>query len=203
MSQLCPSGHDNADSASFCSTCGARLASATETTADLPLTDDAADVLVQISPPSSRPRWLVPAIIAGAVVAALGLAIGVATAASNAAQEAERQEAAELAAEEAERRANLLPNAAKVCTQNWEDAVSDGGLSLFLDNRGDDFGSGELTFSEVDCILERLDVSDGVCNAMVSTRSLDGRQTGEWGDYEASWTYHPDDGLDIIIELVG
>jgi len=136
-------------------------------------------------------------------VIALVIGIVAAVSATNAAEEARIQEAAELAAAEEERRANLLPNAAKVCTQEWESTVGDGGLSLFLDSEGEDFGSGDLDFSEVACILERLEVSDGVYNAMISTRSLDGRQTGEWGDYRASWTYHPDDGLDIIIELVG
>lgn len=34
---------------------------------------------------------------------------------------------------------------------------------------------------------------------MDSTRALDGMQTAEWDTFEAKWTYHPDDGLDVII----
>jgi hypothetical protein len=34
---------------------------------------------------------------------------------------------------------------------------------------------------------------------MEKTRALDGRQTASWSFIEASWTYHPDNGLDVII----
>ena len=27
-----------------------------------------------------------------------------------------------------------------------------------------------------------------------------GRQTDSWESYEASWSYHPDNGLNIVIE---
>jgi hypothetical protein len=31
------------------------------------------------------------------------------------------------------------------------------------------------------------------------TRALDGMRSAEWGTFGASWTFHPDDGLDLII----
>jgi hypothetical protein len=34
---------------------------------------------------------------------------------------------------------------------------------------------------------------------MDNTRALDGMQTASWGNYEASWTYHPDEGLDVVV----
>jgi hypothetical protein len=34
---------------------------------------------------------------------------------------------------------------------------------------------------------------------MDQTRALDGRQTDAWAAFEASRTYHPDDGLDVLI----
>ena len=36
----------------------------------------------------------------------------------------------------------------------------------------------------------------------VGRRALDGRQTGTWDDFEASWGYHPDDGINLVIEEV-
>ncbi|WP_269142641.1 hypothetical protein [Georgenia yuyongxinii] len=36
---------------------------------------------------------------------------------------------------------------------------------------------------------------------MTSTRALDGRQTAEWDGVVATWSFHPDDGLDVILEL--
>jgi hypothetical protein len=34
---------------------------------------------------------------------------------------------------------------------------------------------------------------------MEQTRALDGRQSETWEDFSASWTYHPDNGLDVLI----
>ena len=49
-------------------------------------------------------------------------------------------------------------------------------------------------------VLVALDTPDSVVNRMSNTRALDGMQEATWGDFEATWTYHPDDGLDLIIE---
>jgi hypothetical protein len=38
---------------------------------------------------------------------------------------------------------------------------------------------------------------------MESTRALDGMQSATWSSYEVTWTYHPDDGLDLIITYAG
>lgn len=34
---------------------------------------------------------------------------------------------------------------------------------------------------------------------MFATRALDGRQTDTWPGFSASWSYHPDDGMDLVI----
>jgi hypothetical protein len=34
---------------------------------------------------------------------------------------------------------------------------------------------------------------------MDRTRALDGMQDASWDDLSASWTYHPDAGLDITV----
>ena len=39
----------------------------------------------------------------------------------------------------------------------------------------------------------------GVVLGLAASRALDGTQEQSWGDYSASWTYHPDDGLNIVI----
>jgi hypothetical protein len=82
-------------------------------------------------------------------------------------------------------------------------AVGDDGSSLELDMKGDDYGSGDLSFTDVACVLNDLDVPDSVMSKMDSTRSIDGRQSEDWDGFEANWTYHPDDGLDVILELKG
>ena len=42
---------------------------------------------------------------------------------------------------------------------------------------------------------------DAVVSQMDSTTSLQGRQTASWDGTDASWTYHPDNGLDLILTL--
>jgi hypothetical protein len=94
---------------------------------------------------------------------------------------------------------SVLEQAAARC--EIDGAVGDDGSSLELDMEGDDYGSGELSFTNVACALEELDIPDSVMSKMDSTRSLDGRVTEDWDGIEATWTYHPDDGLDVILEL--
>jgi hypothetical protein len=76
--------------------------------------------------------------------------------------------------------------------------LGDEGTSLMLDMPGEDEPDG-LTPEQVGCIFGRLDMPEHVLNRMGQTRALDGMQDAEWGDYTASWTYHPDSGLDVIL----
>jgi hypothetical protein len=94
---------------------------------------------------------------------------------------------------------SVLQLAADRC--DVDGAVGDGGSSLELDMEGEDLGSGVLSYTDVACVLQELDVPDSVVSKMDSTRSIDGRQTEDWDGIEANWTYHPDDGLDVILEL--
>jgi hypothetical protein len=82
-------------------------------------------------------------------------------------------------------------------------AVGDDGSSLSLDMKGGDFDSGDLSVTNVACVLNELGIPDSVMSKMDSTRSIDGRQTENWDGIEANWTYHPDNGLDVILELKG
>lgn len=50
------------------------------------------------------------------------------------------------------------------------------------------------------CILEELDVPDSVMAKVQDTTAMMGRQSDSWGDYTASWTYHPDHGLELVVE---
>ncbi|MFI7674354.1 hypothetical protein [Actinophytocola sp. NPDC049390] len=75
----------------------------------------------------------------------------------------------------------------------------DSGHTLVIDMRGEELSSGFLSFSEVSCLLDYLETPDSVMTQMNSTRALDGMQDATWSGLNATWTYHPDDGLDIII----
>lgn len=80
-------------------------------------------------------------------------------------------------------------------------SAGDGGRSLVLDMAGEDAGTGSLTFTDVICVLDELETPEAVRTKMGQTTSLDGRVTDRWAGIEASWKYHPDNGLDVILEI--
>lgn len=95
-----------------------------------------------------------------------------------------------------------MADAAAACeveTNSWID-VGDEGRSISMKSEGEETEGAEL--SDIVCIFAELDTPDSVINRMDSTRALDGRQTATWDQFSASWGYHPDDGLDIVIEVV-
>lgn len=77
--------------------------------------------------------------------------------------------------------------------------LSDGDHTLFLDTTGRESGSGRYSVADLACVLNALQAPTYVVRAMEQTRALDGRQTETWEDFSASWTYHPDNGLDVLI----
>jgi len=79
--------------------------------------------------------------------------------------------------------------------------LGDGDRSLILDMRGEEEFTG-LSYTDTECVLEGLGVPDSTLTLMNTTRALDGRQSDSWADFEATWSYHPDNGLDIVIETI-
>jgi hypothetical protein len=48
--------------------------------------------------------------------------------------------------------------------------------------------------------LSALGFSDAVLDRMSNTRALDGTLTAQGDHCNVSWTYHPDDGLQMVFE---
>ncbi len=131
---------------------------------------------------------------ASIVLAAAGLLVILSGCSSSAASEAE-------ATATAEPPTPPLEAAAQSCALGEPGVqVGDGGTSMTIDMEGSDdvIGSGP-SVDQVACILGAVDVPDHVISRMDRTRALDGMQDADWGDYAASWTYHPDNGLDVIL----
>ena len=155
-------------------------------------------------PTAARPapagsRWVVP-IVVGVVSLLVGAAAGSAvTAVIGAAQRADDAAMAE-AAEQA--KSEFFSDAANQCNLDGVVEIADQGRTMIVDGEGEDLGSGDVSFSDLDCIIDAVGAPASVKELMYSTRSLDGRQSGEWDDISASGSYHPDDGLDIIFEIV-
>lgn len=49
------------------------------------------------------------------------------------------------------------------------------------------------------CVLEKLDAPASLKQRMNTIRAIDGTQEQTWGSYRATWTYHPDQGLHVVI----
>lgn len=49
------------------------------------------------------------------------------------------------------------------------------------------------------CILDEPDAPAAMRQRMLLTRAIDGTQEEQWGPYRATWTYHPEQGLNVVI----
>lgn len=77
--------------------------------------------------------------------------------------------------------------------------AGDDGHTLLIDHQGEDETYG-ASIDNVVCALAALGISDSVVAQMDSTRALDGTRSGSWDGYTATFSYHPDTGLNIIVE---
>jgi hypothetical protein len=77
--------------------------------------------------------------------------------------------------------------------------IGDNGMTMTVDRVAAEDNPGAHV-EQLDCILAALDTPYAVISHMDSTRALDGMQADEWGGFHATWTYHPDDGINLIIE---
>lgn len=69
--------------------------------------------------------------------------------------------------------------------------------SLILEAFSDSGDS--LTTPIFQCVLGKLGTPASVRERMYATRAIDGTQSEEWASYKATWTYHPDQGLNVVI----
>ncbi len=51
-------------------------------------------------------------------------------------------------------------------------------------------------------VLDELGFPSSVAEEMDSTRALDGRLSASTDEFEVSWTYHPDNGLEAMFEII-
>lgn len=97
---------------------------------------------------------------------------------------------------------NVIADAVESCSAGATEGMSvlDDGRSISMDTEGEEEISG-APYDDVTCVLGALEAPQSVLERIGTTRALDGRQTGEWDGFSASWGYHPDNGLNIVVEL--
>ncbi|WP_146238779.1 hypothetical protein [Arthrobacter livingstonensis] len=120
---------------------------------------------------------LVAGLIVGLLLGAVGGAVGDALSASN-----------------------RIDDSVKACSAEGSEGVTvmDKGRSLDMKSSGGDSTGTSIT--TVVCILNELGAPESLFSRIDSTRALDGTREAAWDGYTASWTYHPDNGLNIIVE---
>lgn len=69
--------------------------------------------------------------------------------------------------------------------------------SLTLEAFSDSWDS--LTTPIFQCVLGKLGTPAAVRERMYATRAIDGTQSEQWGSYQATWTYEPDQGLTVVV----
>ena len=90
--------------------------------------------------------------------------------------------------------------AAEACELAPVLVVADKGKTLTLTTAGKSGKSASYTdIEDVACVLAKLEVPSYVVSHIDSTRALDGQQTDEWDGISARWTYHPEDGLHLVL----
>lgn len=75
--------------------------------------------------------------------------------------------------------------------------IEDEGSTLLIDGAGK-YG---MTIEDLVCLLAEIDTPSSTIALIDSTRALDGRQEDSWDGIQAQWTYHPDNGLDMVLTL--
>ncbi|MBP3657339.1 MAG: hypothetical protein J6K32_11690 [Clostridia bacterium] len=85
------------------------------------------------------------------------------------------------------------------CDAAWADLSSDG-TSLSLDtnpNNTDDY-TNFSAYLAIEPVNKALGLPGSVFTRMGSTTSMQGVQTATAGNLTVSWSYHPDNGMEII-----
>lgn len=78
------------------------------------------------------------------------------------------------------------------------------GDNVRLDDQGHSLsfsaaGPGGMSLAGYECIMRKLDAPDSLLAEVENTRALDGTLEATWDVFSASWTYHPAEGLRMVI----
>lgn len=93
-----------------------------------------------------------------------------------------------------------IENAFEACSlrEGLNVGLDEDGKGLFLDGKGEDDYSG-VSISKQLCVLEKLEMPSTVRNKLENTNSLMGVRSADWDNITIEWSYHPDSGLNLII----
>jgi hypothetical protein len=76
--------------------------------------------------------------------------------------------------------------------------VADEGRTLTIDTQGEDEYTG-ASFTQAECVFTAIEMPTSVHAKVGNTRAMDGMVSADWDGYSASWNYHPDTGMNMVI----
>ena len=76
-------------------------------------------------------------------------------------------------------------------------------MSMTIDTKPDDtyFKYEDKAIAAISTANAGLGIPSAVMEKMSMTKALDGIQSQNCGDFTVTWTYHPDNGLEVIYEV--
>jgi hypothetical protein len=143
------------------------------------------------APKRAQPRWLIPACLAVAVLAAglIGFILGRGSAGPSSSEVATSAQA-----EAAPPRLEQAFTACRGRDGNDTMQLEDDGSTIVIDTRSE-YGSRV----GMDCVLTELDLPASIDAEMGRTTALMGVQEADHNGIEYSWSYHPDNGVNMVI----
>ncbi len=90
-----------------------------------------------------------------------------------------------------------LEEADNACVSGKVSLASDR-MSLSVDSKDK---NDTAALMDILTIIEILELPDSVFDEMCNTTALMGKQNAQYGDFDISWSYHPDNGLDVIFKI--
>jgi hypothetical protein len=92
---------------------------------------------------------------------------------------------------------DLFQKAYESCGTPTGVSVSDEGKTISIDTVGETDYSG-ADFADAVCIINAVKTPSYILDNMDTTNSLMGRQTDTFDGIDVSWSYHPDNGLQVV-----
>lgn len=97
---------------------------------------------------------------------------------------------------------NPFPSAIDACGVSDGNSyiyIGDNGKTLLMDGEGEE--SAGAPSADVWCVLQELNVPDSTVARMEKTSSLMGVVSDSWDGISADWSYHPDNGFDVVLKF--
>ena len=104
---------------------------------------------------------------------------------------------AQAQAEEAAKQASLVTAVDGCLGASTDPYITVDEAGLFMEGEGNEAAG--TSYENIWCVLDALGIPESIVGRIESTNSTMGLVDGAWANYEAQWSYHPDNGLAVHV----